>query len=467
MRILLAVVVVLAACAPGDVASTTTVPPRDTTTTTVAATTSTPSVTTTTAPLASGYLVRLDPETLQPEVGYEPIPLSNNSWSLMSRDGSVMVRVECDPPHALCDGATGIDLVSWESWGTVDVGPHTAQTVEGSSFYGYDGRFGSTGRGLFRVDLVTGVESSVGEWPHSLNLWDGLHVLPGGQIAALAHLPTDVVSGVVDNYSVHLYDPESQQTTVIEVGQLTRTEEHSGVFDGEYEIPIWGTPGLAWAADRLFIAHAESLEIAEVDLVTGEVDNHALAGSSWWDRLWAFWMPTASAKGPSLGTYSSAALSPDGRYLYVSGNRSDVVMREDGVLVEEQEHLGLTVVDTETWNVVATPEFEIQFVRNAGDAVIGVNNILNAPWVDDYYLFVMGESGGLSHWGPFTSREGGCDPTPDAGRVMCSGSGRVELVDVATMETIADLAIGYEDTVHAVTVVQDARPLNLVSPPGG
>jgi hypothetical protein len=456
-------VVVVAACAPNEVASTTTTAPIETTTTTRSTTTTTAGVTTTTAPPPGGFLVRLDMDTLQPAAGLEPIPMAADSWNFLSGDGSVLVNVDCD--QNLCDLAKAIHVDSWQSWGPVDVGWHAARAADGSTFYGYDDRAGSTGRGLFSVGFKNGEELQLAEWKHSLYFWDELHVLPGGLIAGLGTAPAEVVDDVTQ-YSVYVYDPASGEEVVIPVGPLERADQHSGVFDGEYEIPVFDSPGVAWGEDRLYIVHAEDLEVTEVDLATGSVQIHQVDVSTWLDRLLGFWMPTASAKGPSMGTYSSAALSTDGRFLFVSGNRMNVETSQAGGLVEVEEHLGLTVVDTETWRLLESPDLTIQHVRKTGGQVIGVDTVSTNPWISEVYLFDIDPTRLVSYLGPVTQRDGGgCVSARDDSQLVCTdyqgGGANVHLIDSTTMSSLTTIKTGDHDVVHAIGVMEDWLPSNL------
>lgn len=81
------------------------------------------------------------------------------------------------------------------------------------------------------------------------------------------------------------------------------------MFDGDEEIPEVDTPGVVWDDDRLLVVDADGPEILEVDLETGTITTRIIDVTTWLDRLSVFWMPVPSAKGPSLGTFSSAALS--------------------------------------------------------------------------------------------------------------------------------------------------------------
>jgi hypothetical protein len=243
---------------------------------------------------------------------------------------------------------------------------------------------------------------------------------------------------------------------------MERIDEQSGVFDGEYEIPEVDSPGVVWDDNRVLIVYADGPEVIEVDLETGAIENHMIELTSWWDRLLAFWMPTAYAKGPSLGTYSSAALSSDGRYLYISGNKQVIATAGDGSLIEEGEHLGVGIVDTETWQLVESPDLPIQFVREVASAVMGVDTTSIQPWTDNYYLLSMDGLGDFVARGPITVTGGACELTPDRRYLLCSeyrsDAIHVRMIDIQTMETSTGRTTGLEDVLHPNAILEDWLP---------
>lgn len=455
MKWVIAVLAVLtfSACAPGEAAegsiTSSTEPARSTTVP--------PTTTTTTLGRAvGGQLVKLDLETLEPVPELDPIEMPFNSWSLMSGDGTRMVIFEY--VGDLLEGVTSVDVESWEEVGPFEPVTHSARIIHEETLYMYDRVSGE----ILGMDLDTGDHTTLGEWPIGFSMWDDLHVTPGGLLAGLGTESADDVEGD-DQYSVVLLDPVSRETAEIAVGTIERIALETGVFDGEYEIPEFDIPGVVWGGERLFVVHADGPEILVVNLETGTVENHVIDKTSWLDRALAFWIPSAAAKGPSIGTYSSAALSPDGRYLFISGNRSDVTEDSEGHLVEESEALGLTVIDTETWRIVDHSDLPFQFVRNAGAAMLGIDTRSTSPWVDDVYVLSTDDDGTMSHLGPFTVQGGGCQLSDESSRLICSEhvSDTVQtftVVDLATLEVIPGPTIGMEDYLYDNGVLVDWSP---------
>ena len=446
-------VLTLAACTSGEAADTTI------TTTTVPALSTALPPTTTTSTLGravGGQLVKLDLETLEPVPDLDPIEMPFDSWSLMSDDGSRMVIFEY--VGDLLEGVTSVNVEYWDEVGPFEPVAHSARLVHEEMLYMYDNVSGE----VLGMDLDTGDQTTLGEWPIGLSMWDDLHVTPSGLLAGLGTASADGVARV-GQYSVVLLDPTSGGTTEIAVGTIERIADETGVFDGEYEIPEFDSPGVVWGGDRLFIVHADGPEVQVVNLEAGNVENRVIDKTSWLGRLLAFWIPSAAAKGPSIGTYSSAALSPDERYLFISGNRSDVTEDAEGHLIEEGRALGLTVVDTETWRIVDHSDLPFQFVRNAGGAMLGVDTRSTSPWVDDVYVLSTDDNGTMSHLGPFTVQGGGCQLPDGASRLICSEyvSEMVQtftVVDLATLEVIPGPTIGMEDYLHDNGVLVDWSP---------
>jgi hypothetical protein len=115
-------------------------------------------------------------------------------------------------------------------------------------------------------------------------------------------------------------------------------------------------PGLAWDVERgrLYVADAESERIFTVDLRSGTLGGPVVPARnrSLSDVLWSLFGSVADAKMQS-STRQRAALSADGRWLYVSGERSDL-KSSDGKLREVITPLQLRVIDPTDLSLTAT-----------------------------------------------------------------------------------------------------------------
>jgi hypothetical protein len=398
-------------------------------------------------------LVRLDLPTLEPVAGLDPIPIARDTWSVASPDGSLLIVFEWDEKAQVNQGRT-IDVELWREVGALQLGPMSGLMIHEGEAYTLDHQGGQ----LTGTDLLTGDESALADWSPNHLLYEGPILLPGPRIAALVGKP--VATGEIAPFSVAIFDTRTGESFQVPVGPLERVNPETGFFDGEYEIPETDYPGVAWDDGRLLLAYMDGPEVIEVDFATGEIESHLIELSSWWTRMWASWMPAASAKGPSLGTYSSAALSEDGRYLFMSGNKQVITVAADGTLGEDSEHLGLLAVDTETWRPMATPDLPIQFVRVIEGGAIGVDTTSFHPWTDDYYLLSIDRAGVLDVRGPVEVPGGSCEQSSDGRYLLCTqdSTSKVRVIDMETLETVAERSIGHQDALLSNGVLVDSLP---------
>ena len=446
----LAMLLVVTGCNAAPVSSDTTSQP----TTPTSSTTTTLVDTTSTQPtLSGGQLVRLDPLTLERLPGFAPITYATDSWNISSEDGSIVVNFEWDGASNKIVAARAFDISNWLQLSELQVDGYVAANIDDGSLYTL------TDRGVLAVhDLTTGEIKELATWPVDRWPWDELHRLNDNRVAALMTYGSDSEGDVA-----LVYDPRTGETTEIPVGAIMRTHPNSGVFDGGYEIPETDLPGVIWLDHRVLVVHAEPLEILEIDLDDGRVQTHIIDTTSWWSRLISNWFPAALAKGPSLGIYSSAALAGDGRHLFISGNRTSIEVAENGHLVESSEHLGLTVVDLETWSKVDAPDLDLQFVQSGGgEKILGINTVSQQPWEDELYVFDVDLEGHVTAAGPYIVQAGGCQLTVTADHLVCTeekgDSTLLRVVSIASGETVAERTISAADYFHPNGVLEDWAP---------
>ncbi len=449
-RITLAALLVIVGCSAAPVVSDTRV---SSTTSSITSSTAPAGGSTITAPQSiGGQLVRLDPLTLEPVPGLDPIQHPVDSWNLVSGDGAFVVNFEWDAPSESIVAARTVDVQTWRRLADLELGAFGGSVFHKDTLYMYDSQSGA----LTASDLKSGKTETLAAWPRDRWPWDELHIVSGDRIAAL------VSSASGDVYGVLIYDPGLGSTTEISVGEIVRTNPDSGVFDGGYEIPDMDLPGVAWREDRLFVVHADDLEIIEVDLIEGTIHNHTIETATWWERLVGNWFPTAVAKGPSLGTRSSAALSADGRHLFISGNRITIEVSENGQLVDSSEHLGLTVVDLENWSKIDAPDLDMQYVRSDGGMILGVNTLSEQPWEDEIYVLGIGPGGSVTTQGPFAVHSGGCQLITDGAHLVCTEYREertlLRVVSLDSGATVAEREISSGDYFHPNGLLEDWAP---------
>jgi hypothetical protein len=120
---------------------------------------------------------------------------------------------------------------------------------------------------------------------------------------------------------------------------------------GESSIFEWFQPEVVWDAERdmAYAVHADQDAFTVVDLDTGESKTLSWATSaSWWGGLLTWLIPPAQAKGPSLDTRRSLALSPDGATLFVGTHSGELLSEPGDDLSVLGSPRGVTALSTET-----------------------------------------------------------------------------------------------------------------------
>lgn len=108
------------------------------------------------------------------------------------------------------------------------------------------------------------------------------------------------------------------------------------------------TPGFAFAPDRnaLYIVHADSDQLTTVDFGAQKIETVEIqAQLTWFERLLSLTAGTAHAKIAD-GLTRQAAVSPDGKFLYVVGVNNATFQDKQGNWQMEQTPLGLEIIQT-------------------------------------------------------------------------------------------------------------------------
>lgn len=160
----------------------------------------------------------------------------------------------------------------------------------------------------------------------------------------------------------------------LDAGEIEWTVPLDEVEDGFRasgdDLPERITPGAAWDLDRerLYVAHAHDDGVTVVDLASG----HAVAAGGdptpgLLARLAAWLVPAAHAK-VSHGVSRTAALSPDGRTLALSGVRTELERNAAGEITgERQAGLGVRLLDATTLAGTAWLDLPVSDVSFAPD----------------------------------------------------------------------------------------------------
>lgn len=94
--------------------------------------------------------------------------------------------------------------------------------------------------------------------------------------------------------------------------------------------------------ERLYLIHADHLAVTVVDLGLGEVvdEQEISLPSSWAERTTLWVLPAAQAK-LSEGSRHNVQIDPEGKRLYISGVRWELVNNEEGEAIDEQQVPGV------------------------------------------------------------------------------------------------------------------------------
>ncbi len=128
-------------------------------------------------------------------------------------------------------------------------------------------------------------------------------------------------------------------------------------------------PGLAFAPDRdsLYVVHPDEDKLTTVDFAAQKVDTAEIRPQlSWFERLLSLTSGVAHAK-IAEGTSKHAVISPDGRFLYIVGQRSDLVKTKDDEWQVNVNPLGLQIVRAEDGSRLANYDTEAQELSISAD----------------------------------------------------------------------------------------------------
>lgn len=180
-------------------------------------------------------------------------------------------------------------------------------------------------------------------------------------------------------------EPPTVRVADLENGVLGEPIEVKGAVHGLVELPPdmvpnpdWPygeiAPGIAFDVvdGRLFVVHADGAGLTVVDLMAASTEVVSLGRQpSFWTRALSWLIPPAEAKGSDPSATLSAWLSDDRSQLLVTGAANNDTWREPatGTLHPSNSPLGLTVIDTETLDVVAALDLPVTQGVSTKDAI--------------------------------------------------------------------------------------------------
>jgi hypothetical protein len=308
-------------------------------------TTTTRPIPTTTIDVEQTALFRVDPMTLEPLPGFDPIPAGDYFWGSASENGDWLAGYASNEEGGVTEVRL-LDVTNWEvvaSWQPVGSGePYV--TDRGVVYYAQGGPSWPT---LKR--LRPGAEDEVAsKLPEGFSPLSPIH----------QHGPLIAVFGTTGDWGLTSEQPmiatvdlSSGELTAIELPQVTYGPIEEVDIGEEWSPFVGAYPGLVWDRGRALIIHADRDVVTEVDLVGGEVTDHWFESeASTLGRLFAWLASPAQAGGmPIADSTRSAQLSPDGRRLYVATRVGEAVVESEDDWYLGTRSTGLEVIDTETW----------------------------------------------------------------------------------------------------------------------
>ena len=329
----------IAACSNGTSTSSSASP-----TTSLLATT-----TITNPPLVDGGLISIDPATLIPLQGSEPILVADWFSGVVSPNGAFAAIESLAGDNQVLQVSL-IELATNEVLANVDM-PHGTwdrPIVDNDGMVYWLG--GEQGLSLYRVQLGdTEAEILYSGFPPSLS-GVSLDLLPDGRFGVFGSRFDERPEGEATVILVAA-DASGHEEILLEsvtAGFANEPDPDSTiqVFEFAGNAPVWDHDG-----DRFLLVEAARDVVTQVNLSTSEVSEHSFSlPEATLSHLFAWLTPVAQAKGPVAGVTRDAILAPDGRDLFVatliSGTEVEETSWETNRLPQD-----VMVLDTDTWTV--------------------------------------------------------------------------------------------------------------------
>lgn len=266
-------------------------------------------------------ILPVDPLSLEPLPGYDPIPMGDWMWGQPSPASGYLAALVGSNR-----GTSEVRLIDLANWQVVGL---WAQSPESGLLVTDDGTVYLAGSGQFqRLRLGDTVPEEVARLPAGFQPWSMSPLFDQALVAFGTRLQTgesasivsiDVTSGMMSE--IELPD--------VQVGPLDPESYAPDVF---YVNPF---PVFDIAGNRVLIVHGDADVISEIDLTTGTVSRHEFDSGD----------PAA----PTLER--SASMSPEGSILYVSGRKMTGNEVSGGSRTVTIEPVGVIAIDTATWEV--------------------------------------------------------------------------------------------------------------------
>lgn len=326
--------------------------------------------TTTTIDTERAAIYRVDPITLEPIAGFDPIPVGDWFWGVTSNNGAWLALYAGDETGVSSDLKL-IDVDDWETVSTWDfVGEQPLYVTDDGTIYSFEGS--SPSIKLSRRTAGQPDAEVVARLPDDFFSWYEIDLLQGNA-AILGYRSVEGRSG--GEAVIVTVDLSNGAITEIPLPGVDFGIVEEVDIAETYPAVIDASPAVVWDHEeyRALVVHANKDVVTEVDLATKEVsDHHFGPESSAWGQLFAWLVPPARAGG---GAYAStrrmAVMSADRSSLYIATMIGDIAVDETGW---SSLHLptGIITVDTATWQVVDRLDAPISeiFLSPTGDRLL-------------------------------------------------------------------------------------------------
>ena len=336
LALVVALLLILAACTESASPPQPTAPPDAfASTPTIGPSTTTRPAPTTTLDTERVVLQRVDPVSLEPRTAFEPIPMGDALWGqVASPDGRYLAAtVDADG-----SGAPEMRLVDLESWRPVMTWP------ESGDFIFHVNEFGS----VFYISYRSSVEfrfaatdstgsTLIASLPAHYAVW-GAEPVTEALFLLYGTKPAEPGSGQTDQVFVTTIGLDEARAVVNEIPMpQVQIGTVDPVSQGPWRPYLYTSPSFTWdpTATRLLVAHGDEDVISEVDVRTGAVVEHSVAGTI----------------DLGTGTRRMSALSPDARFLHVATRTVELIEDDDDWMVMTRP-AGVKTIDTTTWEMV-------------------------------------------------------------------------------------------------------------------
>jgi len=312
--------------------------------------------TTTTIDTERAAIYRVDPITLEPIAGFDPIPVGDWAWGVSSEDGSWLALNLGHDNQNLAELRL-IDIDNWEVtttwWPSIDTPLHV---TDNGTIYVINGSPPN-----FHLSRMVPDETRplvIADLPPELYWWE-LHIHDGLALIFGLNSPDGDNRGEAVIVTVDLTTGTVVEIPLpgVEVGWIAE-------FDIGEEFPwvIDANPAVIWDDDRsrVLIVSANQDLVTEVIPTTGEIRQHNFRSE--------IPEPIPVADGAFTNRRRNALLARDGGSLYVATAVQEFEVVDTG-WTEQWTSRGIEAIDTEIWEVVDRLEAPISeiYLSSAGD----------------------------------------------------------------------------------------------------